>query len=108
MKSNRLTRLSALSAAIAIAAGAFAAHGAHGQTSDWLRTGGMYQLVHAVGAMVVAPMSRLGAILVLAGSVLFAGTLYLMAFGGPHWLGAVTPLGGVAMIAGWLAVALRR
>jgi uncharacterized membrane protein YgdD (TMEM256/DUF423 family) len=39
--------------------------------------------------------------------VLFAATLYAMALGGPHWLGAITPLGGLAMIAGWLMLAWR-
>ncbi|MBB6122599.1 DUF423 domain-containing protein [Sphingobium subterraneum] len=95
--------LAALSAALAIAAGAFGAHGASGpQAAEWLRTGGMYQLVHAVAALVVLPLARGPAMLMLIGALIFAGTLYLMALGGPRWLGAITPIGGSALIAAWL------
>lgn len=102
--------LIALSGAIAVAAGAFGAHGAAGQSAEWLRTGSLYQMVHAVAALAVMglPKGRLPAVLFVAGSAVFAGTLYMMAFGAPRILGAVTPLGGVAMIAGWLALGLRR
>lgn len=97
--------LAALSAAIAIAAAAFGAHAAGSeQAAEWLRTGGFYQLVHAVA--VVALGSRAGlrapAALLLGGSVLFAATLYAMALGAPRWFGAITPIGGVMMILGWL------
>ncbi len=97
----------ALSAAVAIAAGAFGAHGAaNPAAAEWLRTGGMYQLVHAVAAVALAgryPRSAMG---LLAGAALFALTLYAMALGAPRWLGAVTPIGGALMIAGWLGVAV--
>ena len=93
----------ALSAAVAVAAGAFGAHGAAGQQeADWLRTGGLYQLIHAVAALAIMGFARGPAILLLAGSALFAVTLYAMALGGPRWLGAVTPIGGTLLIAGWL------
>ncbi len=96
----------ALSAALAIAAGAFGAHGAPTPAAaDWLRTGGLYQLIHAVAALAIAPYAPRIAALLLAGAALFAGTLYLMAAGGPLWLGAVTPVGGVMMIGGWLMLA---
>jgi len=104
-----LLRLAALSGALAVAAGAYGAHGATGQAAEWLRTGALYQMVHAVAVLALA--GRAGAAAgwaLLGGSALFAGTLYAMAFGAPHWLGAVTPLGGVAMIGGWLLLALRR
>ncbi|HKY83141.1 MAG TPA: DUF423 domain-containing protein [Sphingobium sp.] len=95
--------LAALSAAIAIAAGAFGAHGASSpQAAEWLRTGGLYQLIHAVAAISLTSGFRGPALVLLAGAGLFALTLYAMAFGGPRWLGAVTPVGGVAMIGGWL------
>lgn len=98
-----LSALAALSAAIAIAAGAFGAHGAaNAQAAEWLRTGGTYQLIHAVAVLVLAGQARGAAWLLLAGAALFALTLYLMAMGAPRWLGAVTPIGGSAMIAGWL------
>ena len=93
----------ALSAAIAIGAGAFGAHGASSpQAAEWLRTGGLYQLVHAVAAISLMGMARGPAVLLLIGAAIFALTLYVMAFGGPRWLGAVTPIGGSLMIVGWL------
>lgn len=93
----------AVSAAIAIAAGAFGAHAAPGQQeAEWLRTGGFYQLIHAVAALAIMGFARGPAILLLSGSVLFALTLYAMALGAPRWLGAITPIGGTLLIAGWL------
>lgn len=93
----------AISAALAIGAGAFGAHAAAGpQQAEWLRTGGFYQLIHAVAALVMMGVAKGPAVLLLIGSALFALTLYAMAFGAPKWLGAVTPIGGVMLIAGWL------
>lgn len=93
----------AMSAAIAIGAGAFGAHGASSpQAAEWLRTGGLYQLIHAVAAISLMGMARGPAVLLLIGAAIFALTLYVMAFGGPRWLGAVTPIGGSLMIVGWL------
>lgn len=95
--------LAALSAALAVAAGAFGAHAAPSpRAAEWLRTGGMYQLIHAVAAIAILNVARGPAILLLAGAAIFAMTLYAMAFGAPHWLGAVTPIGGALMIGGWL------
>lgn len=103
-----IVTLAALSGALAVAAGAFGAHGASGaKAAEWLRTGGLYQMVHAVAAIAVLglPRGRLAAWLFVAGGALFAATLYAMAFGAPRWLGAVTPIGGLAMIGGWLVLA---
>ncbi|EQB08300.1 membrane protein [Sphingobium quisquiliarum P25] len=95
--------LAALSAALAIGAGAFGAHGASSQqATEWLRTGGLYQLIHAVAAISIMNMARGPAIMLLTGAAIFALTLYIMAIGGPRWLGAVTPIGGTLMIAGWI------
>ena len=103
-----VTILAALSGAIGVAAGAFGAHGASGEAVEWLKTGGHYQLVHAVAALIAVRMGARGpAWLFVAGAAVFAGTLYLMALGLPRWLGAVTPIGGAAMIAGWLWLAMR-
>jgi uncharacterized membrane protein YgdD (TMEM256/DUF423 family) len=90
-------------------AGAFGAHGASGQAAEWLKTGGQYQLVHAVAALVALgrPGGRGAGWCFVAGAGVFAGTLYAMALGAPHWLGAVTPLGGLALITGWIWLALR-
>ncbi len=95
--------LAALSAALAVAAGAFGAHGASSpQAAEWLRTGGLYQLIHAVGALAIMGVARGPAVLLLAGGAIFGATLYAMALGAPKFLGAVTPIGGTLMIAGWL------
>lgn len=101
-----VTTLAALSGALAVIAGAFGAHGVDGQAAEWLRTGGQYQLVHAVAALVALRMgATLSSWLFVAGGAIFAASLYLMALGLPHWLGAITPIGGATMIAGWLCLA---
>ena len=101
-----VTVIAALWGAMAVAAGAFGAHGASGDAAEWLRTGGQYQLIHAVAALVAARMGASGpAWLFVVGAAIFAGTLYAMALGGPRWLGAITPIGGSALIAGWLWLA---
>jgi len=110
-----IASIAAVSAAIAIGFSAFGAHGAaNPQAAEWLRTGGLYQLIHAVAVVAVAlsPGSGQGtlngpAAILLGGSALFAATLYAMAFGAPRWLGAITPIGGVLMILGWLWLAWR-
>ena len=103
---NCIAIVAALSGAMAVAAGAFGAHGASGQAAEWLKTGGQYQLVHAVAALVALQWATRGpAALFVGGGLVFAGTLYLMALGLPRWLGAVTPIGGAALIVGWLWLA---
>ena len=97
--------LAALSGAMAIGAGAFGAHWASEDVVDLLKTGGQYQLIHAVAALVAVRMeSRVSAWLFVGGGAVFAATLYLMALGLPRWLGAITPIGGAALIAGWLCL----
>lgn len=103
---NWLAILAALSGAIAVGAGAFGAHGASGQAQEWLKTGAHYQLIHAVAALVALRMETRGsAWLFIGGGAIFAGTLYLMALGAPRWFGAITPIGGAMLIAGWLWLA---
>jgi uncharacterized membrane protein YgdD (TMEM256/DUF423 family) len=104
---NWIAILAALSGALAVGAGAFGAHGASGAAAEWFKTGGQYQLVHAVAALVALKMGARGpAILFVAGGALFAGSLYLMALLGPSkLLGPVTPLGGLLLIVGWLWLA---
>lgn len=98
--------LAALSGALAVAAGAFGAHGASGPAVEWLKTGGQYQLIHAVAALVALRLEARGAgWLFVVGALVFAGSLYLMALGLPRWLGGVTPIGGVLLIGGWLWLA---
>ena len=101
-----VTILAALWGAMAVAAGAFGAHGASGKAAEWLRTGGTYQLIHAIAALVAVRMgARAAAWCFVVGSGIFAATLYLMALGQPRWLGAITPIGGSALILGWLWLA---
>jgi uncharacterized membrane protein YgdD (TMEM256/DUF423 family) len=103
---NPIVLFAALSGALAVAAGAFGAHGASGPAADWLKTGAQYQLLHAIAALAILRLDAKGpAILFLAGGAIFAGTLYLMALGLPRWLGAITPIGGALLIAGWLWLA---
>lgn len=103
---NWLIVMAGLSGALAVAAGAFGAHGASGEAAEWLRTGAQYQLLHVLAALVASRMdAREPGWLFLAGAAIFAGTLYLMAVGAPRWFGAVTPIGGSLLIAGWLWLA---
>ena len=97
-----LATAAALSAALAIAAGAFGAHAAQPPGTEWLKTGATFQLIHAVAAIALAERFPRQATLLLAGAFVFAVSLYAMAIGAPRWFGAVTPVGGMAMIAGWL------
>ncbi|MFM7028819.1 MAG: DUF423 domain-containing protein [Chakrabartia sp.] len=99
--------LAAAAAALAIAAGAFGAHAAHGPASEWLKTGSFYLLTHAIVVLSLEPRHKVPARLLLGGATLFALTLYGLALGAPRWLGAVTPLGGGAMILGWVWLSWR-
>lgn len=113
LQARLLMALAALSGLMAVAFGAFGAHGvADAQAKAWLQTGAHYQIVHALAAFVAVTVWRMGAgsallpgWLFLAGGLVFALTLYLMGLGGPRWLGAVTPVGGVLMIVGWAVLA---
>jgi uncharacterized membrane protein YgdD (TMEM256/DUF423 family) len=110
--------LGALSAFVAVAAGAFGAHGLRGRLAPDLlavfETGVRYHLVHALALIVVAlvvPRRRgraapAAAWLFVLGTVLFSGSLYVLALSGVRAWGAVTPFGGVAWLAGWALLAL--
>jgi uncharacterized membrane protein YgdD (TMEM256/DUF423 family) len=101
--------LAAISGFIAVAMGAFAAHGVSDpQAKDWLKTGASYQFMHSMTVFacatfmqIGAPRARFAPAFFLSGIVFFSGSLYAMALGGPRWLGAVTPIGGVLFLAGW-------
>jgi uncharacterized membrane protein YgdD (TMEM256/DUF423 family) len=78
MTPTLLSVLAALSAALAIGAGAFGAHGvSDAQAAEWLKTGGFYQLIHAVAVLVLAGTNRGPAICLLTGAAIFSITLYL-------------------------------
>ena len=102
---------------LGVALGAFAAHGLRSTLSSadlaTFETGVRYQMYHAFALLAVAgAVARWEAStavaagwLFTAGIVLFSGSLYLLVLTGPRWLGAVTPLGGVAFLAGWALLA---
>jgi len=108
--------LGAAFALVAVGAGAFGAHALRARlTPDLLavfETGARYQMYHALALLGVAwaaaqwPSSLVAAAgwLFVFGMVVFSGSLYLLALSGIRWLGAVTPLGGVAFLAGWAAL----
>ena len=107
---NRLVTAGLLGA-IAIALGAFGAHGFKDrlalipEAAGWWQTATFYLLTHAVAIGAIAGRSIWPASLWAIGSVIFAGTLYAMALGAPRWFGAITPIGGTLLIAGWLLLA---
>ena len=99
--------------ALGVAMGAFGAHGIEGAGYEarlvevW-HTAARYHLIHALALVGVAahpqqPVWAGG--LFLAGIAIFSGSLYLMTLTGARWLGAITPVGGLCLIAGWLALA---
>lgn len=105
--------LGAASALIGVAAGAFGAHGLEARLpaerlAIW-ETAARYQLFHALALLAVAwavtrwPRTATSAAgwLFVAGTVIFSGSLYVLAFTGIGWLGAITPIGGLAFLAGW-------
>jgi len=99
----------------AVMLGAFGAHGLRerlGPMIEVYRTGVLYHLVHALAALAVALAAdrlrrpRLIVGLFGAGVAIFSGTLYLLAITGLTWLGAITPIGGLLLMAGWAALIL--
>jgi uncharacterized membrane protein YgdD (TMEM256/DUF423 family) len=101
--------LAAASGFVAVAMGAFAAHGiTDPQAKDWIRTAANYQLMHSISTFACATFMQIGARrarfapgFFLSGIVLFSGSLYAMAMGGPRMLGAITPIGGILLLIGW-------
>lgn len=104
--------VAALLGASAVMLGAFGAHALRStlgpQQLGWWQTATQYQLAHAVALLGIAVVplhrARLAAWCMALGTIIFSGSLTLMALGLPHWLGAVTPIGGVLLIAGWLVL----
>jgi uncharacterized membrane protein YgdD (TMEM256/DUF423 family) len=115
-----MTRFLFVSAAIggflSVCLGAFAAHGLKShldayQLSIW-QTGVQYQMYHSLALLMVALLYlhkpskslKLAGLAFILGALLFSGSLYALALGAPRWLGAVTPLGGLGFLLGWLAL----
>lgn len=110
------TALGGIFGAAAVAAGAFGAHALRARLEpralETFETAARYQMYHALALFAVAwaigchrRWGTAAGSLLAGGTVLFSGSLYALALGGPRWLGAVTPLGGTALILGWLCLA---
>jgi uncharacterized membrane protein YgdD (TMEM256/DUF423 family) len=118
MSSSSWMVVGSLLGACGVALGAFGAHGLKARVDPAMlavfETAVRYHLTHALALLAVAwaserwpgsPATAAGW-LFLVGILIFSGSLYLMVLTGARWLGAVTPLGGLALIAGWCALAL--
>ena len=118
MNSERLfLALGGVSAFIGVAAGAFGAHGLKSRVSAEMlvifETGVRYQMYHAFALLFVAWVSSrfsgsaaaAAGWLFVVGTILFSGSLYVLSLTETRWLGAITPLGGVAFLGGWLCLA---
>jgi uncharacterized membrane protein YgdD (TMEM256/DUF423 family) len=102
---------------LGVAAGAFGAHGLEARVGaeqlEWWQTAARYQQIHAIALLIVGfgagdwtAWRTRAAIAFTTGILVFSGTLYAMALGGPRVLGAITPLGGLCLIAGWGLIAI--
>ena len=104
---------------LGVVLGAFGAHALRARLSPEMmsvwHTAELYQFIHGLGLLAIGlialqlgapPLLRAAGWLMVAGIVLFSGSLYLLAASGVRWLGAITPLGGIAFIAGWLLLAI--
>lgn len=111
--------IAAISGFLAVALGAFGAHGLRDKLSADLlavyQTGVQYQFYHTFATLVVALLLMLSpqsmalkwsGNLFAIGIVIFSGSLYVLALSGVRWLGAITPLGGLAFLAGWISLAI--
>ncbi len=100
--------------ALAVIIGAFGAHGLKSHLSNEMmqvyKTGVEYHFYHALGLLIIGVLSvsmpsgllNWSAFFLTLGIILFSGSLYVMAISGIKWLGAITPLGGLSFIAGWI------
>jgi uncharacterized membrane protein YgdD (TMEM256/DUF423 family) len=120
---DRMIATSALLGLSAVALGAFGAHGLRSMIEGaidaadrtrWWETAAQYHLAHALACGIAAwahdrrpSRASIAALVLFASGVLvFSGTLYAMALGAPRVLGAITPIGGVCLMAGWIALAV--
>jgi len=119
MTARIIMTLGAMAAFLGVALGAFGAHALRARLSEQLlgtwETAVQYHLVHALGLLVVGltllhtgptPLLRWSAGFMLAGMVLFSGSLYILCLSGVRWLGAITPLGGTALLIAWVLFAV--
>ena len=105
--------ISGITGALAVACGAFGAHGLKGRVEPELlqiwHTAAHYHLLHAVVLLVLTSSQQApnpGNWLILTGIIIFSGSLYTMVLTDTRALGAITPIGGICLIAGWVAIAV--
>ena len=109
--------IAALSGFLAVALGAFGAHGLKQRLSPDLlavfQTGVQYHFYHTLALLLVAVLMlhwphntalRWSALLFCIGMLIFSGSLYALSISGVRWLGAIAPIGGLALLAGWIAL----
>jgi uncharacterized membrane protein YgdD (TMEM256/DUF423 family) len=106
------TQIAGLLGFLGVALGAFGAHQlaallSANQTSPIWQTAVLYHLVHAVAALWAAGRNPTVVWIWAAGIFVFSGSLYLLALTNMRWLGAITPIGGLLFLAGWLVVAIK-
>ncbi|HET6779382.1 MAG TPA: DUF423 domain-containing protein [Gemmatimonadales bacterium] len=113
---RRFLTLGALSGLISVAAGAFGAHALRDrldpESLSVFETAARYQMYHALALLAAAwaasrspeALPKWAGWCFVVGTVLFSGSLYALALTGTRWLGAITPLGGVAFMLGWLCL----
>jgi uncharacterized membrane protein YgdD (TMEM256/DUF423 family) len=119
MNVKLLLILTALSGFFSVALGAFGAHGLKTHVSEAMlsvyQTGVQYQMFHTLALLAVVSIIlkgvdslwlKIASYSWLLGILLFSGSLYLLALTGIKWLGAITPLGGLLFLVGWLSLAL--
>jgi uncharacterized membrane protein YgdD (TMEM256/DUF423 family) len=117
--SNPFLPLGALAGMLAVVFGAFGAHALRNRLDDYAlgiyETAVQYHFYHALALLAVGllsvqqpqvPLLRASGWLFTLGLLVFSGSLYLLAASGMRWLGAVTPLGGLALVAGWACLAV--
>jgi uncharacterized membrane protein YgdD (TMEM256/DUF423 family) len=106
-------KITAVLGALAVGLGAFGAHGLEdlltrtGRVETW-KTAASYHLVHSVVLLVLVHLPSWRPLpwsLLAAGITIFSGSLYLLCLTDTGWLGAITPVGGLLLIAGWVALA---
>ncbi len=118
MRNSRIICVGACLGGLAVVAGAFGAHGLEDRLTEadlqhW-ETGARYEMYHGLALVLCGLLADRGfrvhvaAWSFLSGTVLFSGTLYGLALGGPRWLGAITPIGGTLLIVGWMGLAFVR
>lgn len=111
--------IAGISGFLSVGIGAFAAHDLKKilapEMIEIVKTGAQYQMYHALALLVIALLLiqkpsaaglKAGGWAFILGTLLFSGSLYSLALGGPRWLGPITPLGGLCFLMGWILLAV--